>query len=576
MMIGRAGPGIFSMNGMGMGQGAMLHGTMWQGGPFSVTTDGAPTAVSIYVTGLDPSQTPVVTVGGVPVEVIWHGNAPGFAGLQQINVMLPAGMAGVGVVPAAVTSNDETSNVTFMNILPNTDMMQGMPGWGPGMTVMENVGRGREMSSLAFSSANNTALVTDEDDNALRIISLDSLATIQTIALPENSTAHAVVVNGNGTLAAVALSGNAAVALINLQQPRDITVIGTGAYPSHLAFSGTNLLVTNAASGTVSVIDTNTRDVTRTAQVGFGPTGIAADDSVAVVANMQGGSLSLIRLSDFSVTNITLPAGSRPHEVVIARASRKAITTTPMSNGFLVLNLSTNEIARVETGIWNAMGPAAVAAHNDRAYIANQMTASVTVVDLSTNAVVTTLPVDPGPRSLALDAGRNRLLALSHGAGVLDVVDLTSFGIVARVNATSGDRDGRWTLPVITSVIPSSARRGSGPFTFSITGANLQDVDDLEFHFIGPAGGMGPGGGMGGGMMGGGQAGAGPMGGGMNRHDENIRVANLEVNAVGTLITATVEILAAASPGSRRIGLETERGEIMGGPMFDSWFNVTE
>src|SRR5450759_3412863 len=96
VMAGTAGPGMFATNGMGMGEGAMLNGTMWQMGPFSTTTNGQPTYVAMYVTGLDPSTTPTVTIGGMPVDVMWFGNAPGFAGLQQINLMLPSGMAGVG------------------------------------------------------------------------------------------------------------------------------------------------------------------------------------------------------------------------------------------------------------------------------------------------------------------------------------------------------------------------------------------------------------------------------------------------------------------------------------------------
>jgi hypothetical protein len=138
-MAGIAGPGMFAINGMGMGEGAMLNGTMWQMGPFSTTTNGQPTYVALYVTGLDPSTKPAVTIGGMPVDVMWFGNAPGYAGLQQINFMLPSGMAGVGRAPVTVTSNGQVSNVTFMHVLPTAAMMQGMPGWGQGMMVGENM-----------------------------------------------------------------------------------------------------------------------------------------------------------------------------------------------------------------------------------------------------------------------------------------------------------------------------------------------------------------------------------------------------------------------------------------------------
>jgi len=38
--------------------------------------------------------TPLVTVAGIPAEVLYSGLAPGFAGLYQINFRVPAAPAG--------------------------------------------------------------------------------------------------------------------------------------------------------------------------------------------------------------------------------------------------------------------------------------------------------------------------------------------------------------------------------------------------------------------------------------------------------------------------------------------------
>lgn len=551
MLIGRAGPGVFAMNGMGIGEGAMLHGTLWQRGPFSVTTDGQPTYVSIFLTGLDPSTTPAVSIAGVPVEVTFWGNVPGNVGLQQINTVLPPEIAGAGRVPVTVTSNGQVSNVTYMEVLPTTEMMQGMPGWGSGMMVAENTRRGREASYMAFNPANNTVLVTDENDDAIRVISLDSKTTVATITLPADSEAHSIAVNETGTLAAVALSRQAAVALIDLVQDNAISVIGTGYYPARLAFSGTDLLVTNAGSGTVSKVDTNTRTVTGNIQTGFGPFGIAAAGNLAVVTNIRGGSLSLIDLTDDSVTEIPLPAGTRPHEAAISLNVHKALITTPMTNGFLILDLDTKQISQVETGVWNAMGPGAAVAHDNLAFVANQMSASVTVVDLSTGTVVKTFPVDPGPRALALNSAGDRLLALSEATGVLDIVDLTSYNITARINAVETEREDTWALPLISAINPTSGAAGGPSFTLTISGSNLQGVREIEFYFAG------------GGMM-----------GGSRGEDPNIKVTNVQVNAAGTEVTATVQIGSQAVSGTRVIRLETDHGEMMG-PMFNSFFTVT-
>lgn len=563
MRIGPSGPGVFSMNGMGTGEGAMLHGTMWSGGPFSVTTNGQPTPISIVMTGLDESVKPTVMIGGMPVDVTFWGDAPGYAGLQQINIMLPPSLAGAGRVPVTVTSGGQTSNVTFLHLLPTTGMMQGMPGFGPGMAVRENMRRGREMSYLALNPANNTALVTDENDDVVRVISLDTKTTLATITLPAGSQAHAIAVNPAGTLAAAALSAKGSVALIDLAQNKSIAVIGVGNYPSHLAFAGSNLLVTNGASDSVSVIDATSGAITRTIAVGHGPSGIAAAGNVAVVANMQSGTLSVLNLTSFSVSTVSLAVGARPYEAAICTATNKAVITTPMSDGFVLLDLATNQITPVSTSAWNAMGPGAVATAGNLAFIANQMTAGVTVVDTAAGTVVKTLSVDPGPRALMVNPAKNQLVVLAEGTGTLDVADLTSYAITARINAGDTDRQGQWNLAVVSSISPATAPVGSS-FTLTISGSSFQQVKDIEFHLMGmQAGGMGPGG-MGGGM--------GPGGG--YGEDENVKVANVQVNSSGTQITAQVQILSSAVPGLRQIRLETDQGEVMG-PMFNSAFTVT-
>lgn len=464
-------------------------------------------------------------------------------------------MAGAGRVPVMVTSNGQNSNVTFMSILPTTAMMQDMPGWGSGMIVGENMPRGAEMSSIAVNSANNTVLVTDEAGDALRVISLSSKTTIATIALPSGSQARSVAINSSGTLAAVALTEKGSIALVDPSANQVTSVIGTGYYACRFTFSGTNLLVTNSASGTVAVIDTVAGQVSRTVNVGFGPSGIDAAGNIAVVANMQGGSVSIINLTDYSVTSVSLPAGSRPHEVAISSTANKALITAPMSNGALILSLDTHQLKQVDLSAWSGMGPGGVVVHGALAFVADQMAANVAVVDLNAGSVVRTFPVDPGPRSLGVNAAENQLLVLCQGTGTLDLVDLGTYAVTSRINATSGSTNGSWTLPTIASITPNTAKIGSN-FTLTINGSNFQGITDVEFP--------GSGSGMGG-MMGGG-----PTAGG----DPNIKVTNINVNPSGSQITASVQVLSTATAGTRQIRLGTNHGGMIGA-MNSTLFTVT-
>ena len=556
--VASGAPGIFAMNGMGLGQGAMLLANTSNPGPFSVTTSGQTTYVEMFVTGLDLSQTPVIMVGGISCPVAWFGNAPGYAGLQQINITLPAGMAGAGEVPVTVSSGGNTSNVTFMGLLPTNAMMQGMPGWGSGMMVNENMPSAHEVRGMAVNPVNHTALIADRNDDVVRVMSLASNNTVATVTLPSGSHAEAVAVSEDGKMAAVALTAMASVALIDLTQNQAVAVVGTGYYPASMAFSGTNLLVANGGGESVSVIDTGTRAITQSVSVAFGPSGMATGNGVALVAGMQSGQLSMIHLSDYSVSNITLPAGSFPAQVAISTAANKAIITNPIFNNVLILDLASNQVTPIDLGA-QAMGPGAVVTNGTLAYIANQMSGAVTVVDLNAGKVTKTFAVDPGPCALGIDPSTGQLVVLAEGTGTLDLIDMSSYGITGRMDAGLTERQGSWTLPLISSMTPTTATVGSS-LTLTITGSNLQAVNDIEFHV---AGGMMGGGGMGGSGM------------GIGAEDAGIKVSNVQASADGTRLTATVQISSSAATGTHQVRLETAEGEVMG-MMLLSEFNVTQ
>ena len=73
--------------------------------------------LAIYATGLQAAglANVAVTVNGVSTQVLYAGNA-GFSGVDQINVLLPASLAGSGTVALQVTASGIAANTVQIAI----------------------------------------------------------------------------------------------------------------------------------------------------------------------------------------------------------------------------------------------------------------------------------------------------------------------------------------------------------------------------------------------------------------------------------------------------------------------------
>lgn len=72
--------------------------------------------VSLYATGIRGATSVTCTVGGVPVPVVYAGPQSLYPGLDQVNISIPASLAGSGAVKAIVNAGGQASNPVLLTL----------------------------------------------------------------------------------------------------------------------------------------------------------------------------------------------------------------------------------------------------------------------------------------------------------------------------------------------------------------------------------------------------------------------------------------------------------------------------
>ena len=125
VLIDSASPAIFTQNGTGTGYAAVTQAVSG-----ALITPDSPArrgdVLTVYGTGLGVTENraglawavlaPTVEIGGVRVAPLYAGRAPGFAGLDQVNFVVPPDAPRGTAVPVRLISNGRASNETTLPI----------------------------------------------------------------------------------------------------------------------------------------------------------------------------------------------------------------------------------------------------------------------------------------------------------------------------------------------------------------------------------------------------------------------------------------------------------------------------
>jgi len=127
--IAAVAPALFTADATGTGVAAALAGSTALAPIFTCTASGctavpiavggAPVYLSLYGTGIRGRSSlagVTCTIGGVSVPILYAGPQPSFAGLDQVNVQLPATLRGMGTADLLLSVDGQASNRVRVSI----------------------------------------------------------------------------------------------------------------------------------------------------------------------------------------------------------------------------------------------------------------------------------------------------------------------------------------------------------------------------------------------------------------------------------------------------------------------------
>jgi len=258
------------------------------------------------------------------------GSPPGTTGSIEIPCGQTVSLVSDGAPTAypmgiALSPNGNTAWVVLDNndTLTSIDLTQSSPKEGSEIRV------GNVPHSIVISPDGSTAYVSNEAGRIAKSTDFQgySNGTPVVAEYPTGSTS-------TGTISVVNLSTGSVT--------KSITV---GLHPTGTAFWGQNLLVANAYSDSISVINTATNTVTQTINlefpikvsgqvVGVGPNSIAVDavNNIAYVALYNANAVAVLDLTSATVSGL-IPVGYAPSSVVLDTADGELLVANDKGLG---------------------------------------------------------------------------------------------------------------------------------------------------------------------------------------------------------------------------------------------------
>jgi len=195
-------------------------------------------------------------------------------------------------------------------------------------------------------------------------------------------------------------------------------------------------VTTNMGDGTLSVIDLQTRQLTRTIEVGGTPAGPAIDPSrnIVVFADKADNTMVIWSLDSGGGELARLPVGTNPSCVALSDDAHIAVAANIGDNTVSVVNLLTRSVTHtIPVGPFPICMHYTVNPHDMTALVTSAEEGTLQLLDIAAGTVLNTIPVGNFPISASRNMQTNQALVPLNADNAAAIVDLNSGTVVHTV-----------------------------------------------------------------------------------------------------------------------------------------------
>jgi uncharacterized repeat protein (TIGR01451 family) len=330
--------------------------------------------------------------------------------------------------------NSQIGDGTFARAADGSIAFQPAPGFrgvaSIRYTILDGRGQRSNEATITVNVLPPNFYVSNFNDGTVSVIDIEAASanaagSVSSVAVPAAPDGIVVTAGGDSVYVA-SYVGNTITQIDGLTKSvvRQIPITG-GPLAMGLLGNG-SLLVAQYDSGAITVLPTNGTGTSRTLTLGRQPSGlVVAGSNIAYIALRGEDRVVRVNTDSLTVTG-SIPVGEVPAGIAINTARNELYVANGASNTMSIIDLATDKV--VATVPLNGLSPGAIAVSRDgrKAYVSMFYSNSIAVVDLATRTLSGSVAVGRNPTGVSIDFTGTRLLVSEFGDNTMSVIDLGS------------------------------------------------------------------------------------------------------------------------------------------------------